>query len=75
MTAGAVPIGKEEHLERIAKAQAYMREQGIAAIYINAGSTLLYFTGARWHASERMVGAILPAQGALEYIAPAFEES
>ena len=75
MTAGAIPIGKEEHLQRIAKAQAYMREQGLAAIYINAGANLLYFTGTRWHASERMVGAILPAQGALEYIAPAFEES
>lgn len=75
MTAGAIPIGKEEHLQRIAKAQAHMREQGIAAIYINAGANLLYFTGTRWHASERMVGAILPAQGALEYIAPAFEES
>ncbi|CAN7573241.1 Xaa-Pro peptidase family protein [Pseudoduganella sp. LjRoot289] len=75
MTAGAVPIGKDEHLQRIAKAQAYMRDQGIAAIYINAGANLLYFTGTRWHASERMVGAILPAQGALEYIAPAFEES
>ncbi|WP_228893851.1 M24 family metallopeptidase [Pseudoduganella aquatica] len=75
MTAGAVPIAKEEHLQRIARAQAFMRDQGIAAIYINAGANLLYFTGTRWHASERMVGAILPAQGALEYIAPAFEES
>ncbi|PHV04164.1 X-Pro dipeptidase [Janthinobacterium sp. BJB412] len=75
MTAGAVPIGKEEHLQRIEKAQAYMRDQGIAAIYLNAGSNLLYFTGTRWYPSERMVGAILPASGAVEYIAPAFEES
>ncbi|MET0264819.1 MAG: Xaa-Pro peptidase family protein [Duganella sp.] len=75
MTVGAVPIGKEEHLQRVARAQAFMREQGVAAIYINAGANLTYFTGTRWHASERMVGAILPAQGAIEYIAPAFEES
>ncbi len=75
MTAGAVPIGKEEHLQRIARAQAYMRAQGIAAIYLNAGSNLTYFTGTKWYPSERMVGAILPAHGALEYIAPAFEES
>ncbi|SFU89506.1 M24 family metallopeptidase [Pseudoduganella namucuonensis] len=75
MMEGATPIGKDEHLQRIAKAQAFMRAQGIAAIYINAGSNLLYFTGTRWHPSERMVGAILPAQGELEYIAPAFEES
>lgn len=75
MTAGAVPIGKDEHLQRIDKAQAYMRQNGIAAIYLNAGSNLFYFTGTKWYASERMVGAILPASGALEYIAPAFEES
>ncbi|MDQ2822471.1 MAG: Xaa-Pro peptidase family protein [Pseudomonadota bacterium] len=75
MTAGAVPIGKDEHLARIARAQAYMRAHGIAAIYVNAGSSMTYFTGTRWHASERMVGAIVPAEGAVEYIAPAFEES
>ena len=75
MTKGAVPIGKDEHLQRIEKAQAFMRQQGIAAIYLNAGSNLFYFTGTKWYASERMVGAILPASGALEYIAPAFEES
>lgn len=75
MTAGMVAIGKEEYLQRIARAQAYMREQGIAAVYLNAGTNMRYFTGTKWHASERMVGAILPADGALEYIAPAFEES
>lgn len=73
MTAGAVPIGRDEHLARIAKAQAYMRREGIAAVYLNAGANLLYFTGTRWYASERMVGAILPASGPVEYIAPAFE--
>jgi Xaa-Pro dipeptidase len=75
MTAGAVPIGKDEHLARIARAQAYMRAHGIAAIYVNAGSSMTYFTGTKWHASERMVGTIVPAEGAVEYIAPAFEES
>ncbi|MBB5607487.1 MULTISPECIES: Xaa-Pro peptidase family protein [unclassified Janthinobacterium] len=75
MTAGMTPIGKDEHAQRIVKAQTYMREQGIAAIYLNAGANLTYFTGTKWYASERMVGAILPASGPLEYIAPAFEES
>ena len=75
MTAGMAAIGKEEHAQRIATAQAYMREHGIAAIYLNAGANLTYFTGTKWYASERMVGAILPASGSLEYIAPAFEEN
>ena len=75
MTGAMVGIGKDEHLERIAKAQCAMRERGIAAIFLNAGSNMTYFTGTKWYASERMVGAILPAVGPLEYIAPAFEES
>ncbi|MCC6073279.1 M24 family metallopeptidase [Massilia sp. GCM10020059] len=74
MTGGMVAIGRDEHLQRIATAQARMRELGMAAIYLNAGTNLTYFTGTKWHPSERMVGAILPANGALEYIAPAFEE-
>ena len=73
MTQGADPISREEYQARIAKAQAIMSEQGIAAIYLNAGTNLYYYTGTRWYASERMVGAILPAKGDVEYIAPAFE--
>jgi len=74
MTAGTTPIGIDEHRARIAKAQAYMRANKVDAVYLNAGSSLLYFTGVHWHASERMVGAILPASGEIEYIAPKFEE-
>jgi len=74
MTGGMTAIGKDEHLQRIARAQAFMQDAGIAAVYLNAGTNMTYFTGTRWHASERMVGAILPARGALEYIAPTFEE-
>jgi len=74
MTGGIEGIGAEEHAARIAKAQAFMRERGIAAVYLNAGTNLAYFTGTRWYPSERMVGAILPAEGGVEYIAPAFEE-
>jgi Xaa-Pro dipeptidase len=75
MAGSMVAIGEAEHRARIARAQGFMRERGVAAVYLNAGTNLHYFTGTKWHASERMVGAILPAAGALEYIAPAFEES
>ncbi|MES2898112.1 MAG: Xaa-Pro peptidase family protein [Pseudomonadota bacterium] len=74
MTDGMCAIGKDEHLQRIAKAQAFMQREGIAAIYLDAGTNMTYFTGTRWFASERMVGAILPAHGRLAYIAPRFEE-
>lgn len=74
MMAGAQPIGLDEYQARIAKAQELMRAQGVAAIYVNAGSNMTYFTGTQWKPSERMVGAIIPAVGAVEYIAPHFEE-
>ncbi|MDH4570733.1 aminopeptidase P family protein [Pseudomonas sp. BN414] len=74
MVAGMGPIGMDEYHTRIANAQGLMRDQGIAAIYLNAGSNLRYFTGVKWSPSERMVGAVLPADGQLAYIAPAFEE-
>lgn len=73
MTNTFVPIQAEEHLARIASAQAYMQANNIDAIYVNAGTNLTYFTGMRWYASERMVGAILPATGRVQYIAPYFE--
>ncbi|MBN7819748.1 M24 family metallopeptidase [Bowmanella yangjiangensis] len=73
MTTDLQPIGIQEFHARIAKAQAYMQANDIDAIYLNAGTNLMYFTGLRWYASERMVGAILPAKGELEFIAPYFE--
>ena len=74
MTQGVNPIGKSEHASRVAQAQALMQRYGIDALYINAGTSLLYFTGTSWHATERLVGAIIPAHGDLQYIVPAFEK-
>ncbi|CAL2074780.1 Xaa-Pro peptidase family protein [Tenacibaculum sp. 190524A02b] len=68
------PIQKEEFAQRIEKATALLKEQGAEAMYLHAGTNLYYFTGTRWSSSERMVGAILYADGNLEYIAPKFEE-
>ncbi len=74
MTADITQITLEEFYARIETAQAIMQEQGIQAVYLNAGTNLYYFTGMSWNASERMVGALLPAQGELQFIAPAFEQ-
>ena len=73
MTGGCTPIALAQYRQRIAKAQERMRTLGIAAMYLNAGTNLLYFTGMQWRPSERMVGALLPAEGELEFIAPSFE--
>src|SRR5579864_7968037 len=73
MTAGTEPIQPDEYRARIANAQRLMREQGMAALFVESNSNLLYFTGVPWRRSERMTGAIIPAHGEIEYIVPAFE--
>ena len=75
MTDGVQPIVMDEYSQRIANAQAVMQAKGLAAMWVNAGTNLSYFTGTKWHPSERMVGAIIPARGAIEYIAPYFEQN
>ena len=74
MTAGVKPIALSEFQARIEKAQSLMADQGLDALYLHAGTSLYYFTGMRWHGSERMVGAILTQAGAPRFIAPAFEK-
>ncbi|MEP6391500.1 MAG: Xaa-Pro peptidase family protein [Halioglobus sp.] len=73
MTEDCEPITVDEYKQRLEKARALMQQHGLAALYLNAGTNLHYFTGTRWGASERMVGALLSAEGELHYIAPAFE--
>lgn len=73
MTAGVQPIALAEYQARIKKAQQLMQQHGIDALYLNAGTNLSYFTGTVWYASERLVGALLPAQGELVYLSPVFE--
>ena len=74
MLDGVEPITLADYQDRIAKARRRMEQLGLDAIFLSAGANLEYFTGVRWSPSERMVGAILPTKGALEYLAPAFEE-
>ena len=73
MTLDVKPITPGEFKQRIHSAQKIMQDNNIAATYVNAGTNLYYFTGTRWYASERMVGAIIPQVGDVEYIAPYFE--
>lgn len=73
MRGDAQPIGNAEREARIAKAQELMRRRGIAALYLDASTSLYYFTGMRARGLERLHGAVIPAEGALSYICPAFE--
>jgi Xaa-Pro dipeptidase len=74
ITAGVTPIGVGERKARVAKAQALLREHGMDALLLEAGSTLVYFTGVRWWRSERYTGAIIPREGEIAFVTPHFEE-
>ncbi len=68
------PITDEERLGRIEKAQRLMVDNGIDAIFLDAGTSMFYYTGVRWGQSERMFGIVIPARGELGIVTPAFEE-
>lgn len=70
-----VPISDDERRQRLARAQALMGENKMDAIFVDAGTTLDYFTGLRWWNSERTSGMLLPRSGDPVYIVPHFERS
>ncbi|MBS0479418.1 MAG: aminopeptidase P family protein, partial [Proteobacteria bacterium] len=74
MTSGAIAIGPEERARRLARAQALMKANGIGAVLIEPGSSLVYFTGIRWGRSERAMLAVLPVEGEPCIVSPFFEE-
>ena len=74
MTKDVVPITDDERKARLAKAQRLMGEQKIDAVYLEPGSSMLYFTGMRWGTSERMFALVIPQRGELAWVCPKFEE-
>lgn len=74
MTGGVEGITRAEHQSRIKKAQGLMAENGIDAMFLDAGTGLEYFTGVRWGRSERMLAAVIPVEGDVKYVSPGFEE-
>lgn len=74
LTAGVAPIGADERRARIARAQALMRANGIGALLIEPGASMIYFTGVRWWRSERLTALVLPVDGEPMIVTPFFEE-
>jgi len=66
-------IGKDERRARIENLCAEMDKDGIGAVLIGPTASLRYFTGVNWHPSERFTGALIRADGTVEYITPGFE--
>ena len=74
MTGDIVPIGPSERAARVARAQSLMAAHGMAAVLVEAGSSLEYFTGVKWWRSERLTAAVIPARGQVIIVTPFFEE-
>jgi Xaa-Pro dipeptidase len=69
----ARPITNDERRARIEKARRLMADQGIGALMLTGGTSLLYFSNIRWGLSERLFAMVIPAKGNPFYVAPAFE--
>jgi Xaa-Pro dipeptidase len=74
LTRDAQPISAEEPGARLDKVQGLMRRTGLGAFVVEAGPSLEYFTGIRWHRSERTTAAVIPAHGRTVVVTPYFEE-
>ncbi|MBV9156271.1 MAG: aminopeptidase P family protein [Acidobacteriaceae bacterium] len=70
----ARPISTDERRERIAKAQRLMSERKMDALLLPGGTSLQYFTGARWGNSERLFAVVIPLKGKAFSVCPSFEE-
>lgn len=70
----AQPITAAERRARIERAQRLMAENKVDAICLAGGTSLNYFSGARWGNSERLFMMIVPARGDAFFVCPGFEE-
>ena len=62
-----------EREARLERARELMKANSINAIVITTGSSMVYFTGARWGQSERLFAYVLPQSAAPFVICPNFE--
>jgi Xaa-Pro dipeptidase len=67
------PISNEERLARLSRARDLMQRNGIGAVLVESGPSLDYYTGIQWWRSERLTGAVIPAQGDPIIVTPFFE--
>ena len=68
-------ISTKERMQRIAHAQQLMLQKNIQAIVLEGGTSMEYFTGISWWISERTMVTIIPSNGEIIYVCPAFEKN
>lgn len=70
----ATPISTEERRGRVDNAQRLMVDNGIDALMMSGGTSMVYFANVNWWLSERMMALVVPARAAAFVVCPAFEE-
>ncbi|UAA39990.1 aminopeptidase P family protein [Paraneptunicella aestuarii] len=74
ITTGIEPISSDERVRRIKKAQEIMKSLNIAALVLEPGAAMDYFSGIQWWRSERLTALIIPQQSEVAVVCPFFEE-
>lgn len=69
------PISTNERRTRVVRAQELMSGNRMDAILLTGGTSLLYFSGVRWHNSERLFAVVIPVKGHAFCVCPSFEEA
>ena len=70
----ARPITTEERAGRVENARRLMRQEGLSALAMCGGTSMIYFTNVRWGGGERLFSVVIPVEGDAFVVCPAFEE-
>jgi Xaa-Pro dipeptidase len=68
------PITTEERAGRVENARRLMRQEGLSALAMCGGTSMIYFTNVRWGGGERLFTVVIPVEGDAFVVCPAFEE-
>ena len=74
ITTSSRPITVNERKARIKKAQSLMTKSNVAAMILEPGAAMDYFTGIQWWRSERLTAVVIPREGDIAVLCPFFEE-
>tara|TARA_Y100000815_G_scaffold195992_1_gene179505 strand:- start:87 stop:1367 length:1281 start_codon:yes stop_codon:yes gene_type:complete len=74
ITGSVTPISVAERKARIEKAQQLMKQHNMAALLIEPGAAMDYFSGIQWWRSERLTALVIPQKGDIAVVTPFFEK-
>lgn len=67
-------ITTQERAARVENAKRLMRQEGLDALAMCGGTSMVYFTNVSWGGGERLFTVVIPVDGDAFVVCPAFEE-